>query len=76
MPYADPERQREYMRTWRKTHPEQLKGYQRASVLQSAVTKRRFPSASSVKHHSLTKEELIHIVTCMVEGNMNSEVAF
>ena len=62
MPYKDLQRQREYMQTWRGAHPERIRAYQRAAVLRSAITKRRFPAMRSLNRHSLTTQELMDVV--------------
>ncbi len=67
MPYKDAERQREYMRAWRETHPERVRAYQRSAVLQSAVSRGRFPSLSSVERHLFSEEELLRVVACVVQ---------
>lgn len=50
------------MKAWRDTHRAELQSYMRAEVLRSAVAKRRFPLARTIRRYGLTTDELMHIV--------------
>ena len=66
MPYRDPEKQCAYMKTWRAANTQRVGGYRRAAVLDSALSKHRFPSLRSIERHRLTEEELMRIVAGVV----------
>ena len=68
MPYADPARQREAVQMWREAHPEKVREYKRTSILKKALREHRMPRTSSIRHHALTKDELMMIVARVSRG--------
>lgn len=75
MPYANAERQREAVQTWRHAHPEKVKLYKRKGILIKAIKERRLPNQRSIKHHALTKEDLMTIVASVLRADSNGSYA-
>ena len=65
MPYRDASRQREAVRMWRATHPEKVQQYKKESAIKRAVSERKLPSANSIQHHRMSRDEVVQIVEAL-----------
>lgn len=63
MPYNDIEKQHEFVRQWKKAHPARVQAYRRTSMLKNAIKQKKMPRVSTMKHHALTKEEVLQLVS-------------
>jgi hypothetical protein len=63
MPYADVQRRRDAISSWRAAHPDEVRRYRRSSFVNRAIKERRIPRAAAILHHGLTNDEVHLIVT-------------